>query len=141
MLIKVVCLVVIENHAIWTVIFSMAVLTLKTNHVTIFSDMLFQTLKAELVEVATEALKTIARAVSALDMALEFKNCEGLDLLSFAAPVSNPNFIDNVLKKVGLNISKSILVVGLAVHANGHVAPLDLLVLDETRVAHNFRTL
>ena len=51
------------------------------------------------------------------------------------------DLVNDVFENVGLYVSEGVLVFSLAVHANGHAPPLDLLVLGETSVTDHLAAL
>jgi hypothetical protein len=96
MLVKVVHLVSVEN-SLWAHVITVTVLALEPYHIAVFSDVLFETFKAELVQMTTEALKTVAWTIATFNMTLQFKDRISFDFFSLTASVTNLDFIDDVL--------------------------------------------
>lgn len=96
------------QDSLWVIVVFVTILALNSYHLTVFSQMLFQALKGELVKVPTEALQGVARAVSSLNMALEVRNHVDVDVACSSAPVANQNFVKNVKKHLRTDVSEGV---------------------------------
>jgi len=67
----------------------MAIFTLNTHMITLFSEVLLEPIETKLVKGPAEASQAVARTFAALNMSFQLLNCVDFNILEFGALVAN----------------------------------------------------